>query len=225
MRCKYLFLIILLILFLFPIFGQTEYNYIQLFLVLSEKKIATFNDGIALTRILYDEYEENSTFVKNILWAAKKKLFQVKIPIKYDAIDPLLTRQELSYWFCMMARLIKGVSFTLVPSKRNAFNLCVHLGLMHHGRGPADHMSGLELLALFDNYQRWIIKRKKQLVEGELKDLIETLEEMEDEKSKLNKKKKEQEALEKKKARDIKRKPTKEEQKNQKQKQQENEKN
>ena len=88
---KYIFIIIFTS-FLFFLFPQQNKN----FLILEKKNLATFNDGITLLRLLYNETDDNANFVDNILWAVDKKLFQVTIPIKPDTINPELTRGEFS---------------------------------------------------------------------------------------------------------------------------------
>ena len=84
---KYIFIIIFTS-FLFFLFPQQNKD----FLILEKKNLATFNDGITLLRLLYNETDDNAKFVDNILWAVEKKLFKVTIPIKPDTINPELTR-------------------------------------------------------------------------------------------------------------------------------------
>ena len=127
------------------------------FLTLEKKDLATFNDGISLLRLLFNEADNNSKFVDNILWAVDKKLFQVSVPIKPDTINPVLTRIEFSYWICRIFNTNGGLVNTTYLTRYLSFKTCVATGIMPVGRGMFDSMTGKEILSIvgfLDNYVR-----------------------------------------------------------------------
>jgi len=130
----------------------------KFFTELSYKKIATFNDAITLMRLLYNENDNNSTFIDNVIWAASKKLFRVTLPITEDQVNPLITRKELSYWICGVLNLAGNKNNETRLGRYQSYKLCVNLGIIDAGRGADDNLSGWELLNAFaylDYYVRY----------------------------------------------------------------------
>lgn len=152
---KKLFLIIFFVFSFTMIYSQQNKYFIELM----EKEIATFNDGIALIRLLYNEENyDNISYIENILWAAQKKLFKVTIPITTDQIDPVLSRREFAFWICKLYNTKGGIVNTKRIMKYSAFRICVNLGILAPGRGAFDSFSGEELLDTFsylDYYVRY----------------------------------------------------------------------
>jgi hypothetical protein len=139
------------------------------FIKLAEKKLATFNDGITLMKLLYNEKDDNFVFIDNVLWAAGKKLFKVTIPIKADTINPLLTRAEFAYWICKVFNTEGGLVNTPYLNKYYAFKKCVDVGIITEGRGASDSFTGAELLDTFSFLDYYVrandIKPKKGILE------------------------------------------------------------
>lgn len=153
---KKLILILLLSWLCISAFSQQNKFYIDLI----EKDLATFNDGITLMRLLYNEEDENAIFADNILWAAEKKLFRVSIPIKIEEINPVLTRREFAFWICKIFNTKGGLVNRKKIMKYSAYKICVDLGILAKGRGAFDSFTGQELLDTF-SYLDYYIKYKK----------------------------------------------------------------
>jgi|GEM_PF-1190763 len=137
-------------------FAYSQQN--EFFIKLAQKDLATFNDGITLIRLLYNERDDEANFVKNIIWAAQKKLFRVTIPIKADTVNPVLTRREFASWICKIFSGKNGIAKSDRILKYTAYRICVNLGIMSKGRGAFDSFTGRELLDTFsylDYYVRY----------------------------------------------------------------------
>ncbi|OHD05773.1 MAG: hypothetical protein A2086_13305 [Spirochaetes bacterium GWD1_27_9] len=156
-------LLIIFILSNFFIFSQEN----DFFIRLSEKEIATFNDAITLMRLLYDDKEDTDIFIENVLWAAEKKLFQVRIPIIPTEINPVITRKEFAYWVCKVFDL-EGAKENPFLTRTQAYNSCVILGILHQGRGKDDCFTGVELLDTFSYLTYYVRYYKIKPVEGDL---------------------------------------------------------
>lgn len=150
------FFLFILIFFTRNLFPQQNVFFIDL----SKKDLATFNDGITLIRLFYNEIDYNASFLNNIIWAADKKLFQVTIPIKPDQVNPVLTRGDFAYWICKVFNTIGGLVNTPNLTKLTAYKTCLKLGILNEGRGPFDNFSGSELLDTF-GYSDYYIKTYK----------------------------------------------------------------
>lgn len=123
-------------------------------------ELATFNDAITIMRLIFDEQDDNNIFIENALWAAEKKLFRVTIPIDPDAVNPVITRKEFSYWLCRITE-IGGKN---VPATKNdAYKRCVSTGIVFKGRGPDDSFTGTELLDTFAYFDYYIRTNKVKL--------------------------------------------------------------
>jgi hypothetical protein len=121
----------------------------QFYVDISKKEMATFNDAITMARLLYNERDDSSVFIDNVLWAASKKLFRVTIPINEEEINPVITRKEFSYWIWKIFNGKSGFTTRRRISRRGAYRFCVRLGIMAPGRGAGDTFTGLELLETF----------------------------------------------------------------------------
>jgi hypothetical protein len=155
-------------LFIFLPFLHGKEN--DFFISLSKKELATFNDGITIIKMLFNEKELNTSFYENILWAAEKKLFRVTIPITTDQINPIITRRELAYWICRIYNGKDGLVNNKNITRYTAFNTCVILGIIDEGRGGFDSLTGLELLDTF-SYLDYYIKYHKILPDKEILDV------------------------------------------------------
>jgi hypothetical protein len=162
--------IIIFILYLFLTLLYSQEN--EFFLNLSKKETATFNDGIALMKILFHEKYSNSSFYENILWAAEKKLFKVTIPITTDEINPNLTRREFAYWICKIFNGKDGIINYKNINRYSAYKICVMLGVFAESRGSFDTFSGLELIDTF-SYLDYYIKSNNILPNKEIQPVIE----------------------------------------------------
>lgn len=153
---KRIFIFVIIFVFIINLFSEDN----KFFIELSYKKIATFNDAITLIRLLYNESDNNSTFIDNIIWAASKKLFRVTLPIKEDQINPIITRKEFSYWICGMLNITGNKNKETRLSRYQSYKLCVSLGIMGTGRGADDYFSGKELIDVF-SYLDYYVRYKK----------------------------------------------------------------
>ncbi|MCK4797306.1 MAG: hypothetical protein KAT05_07980 [Spirochaetes bacterium] len=167
------------------------------FIKLSEKKLATFNDGITLMKLLYNERDDNSVYIDNILWAAGKKMFKVSIPIKTDQINPVLTRREFAYWISKIFNARGGLVNSKKITRYLAYKVCVNRGILAEGRGPFDSFTGAELLGTFaylDYYVRYNEIRPKQ---GKLEIYDDTYKNLPEWRDRLHRELEEQRAKEK----------------------------
>ena len=102
--------------------GYSQQN--EFFIKLSQKELATFNDAITLMRLLFNERDDSSIYIENILWAAGKKLFKVTIPIKTDQINPIITRREFAYWICKVFNNKGGLVNRKKVTRYSAYKVC-----------------------------------------------------------------------------------------------------
>lgn len=123
---------------------------------LQEKDLATFNDGITLMKIIFQEKDLATSFYENILWAAEKKLFKVTIPITRDQINPVLMRREFAYWVCSIYSGKDGLVSDKNITRYTAYKTLVSLGILSEGRGSFDTFTGLELLSAFSYLDHYI---------------------------------------------------------------------
>ena len=143
----------------------------KFFIDLSNKDIATFNDAITLMRLLFNERDDNSVFIDNVIWAASKKLFKVTIPIKDNQINPIITRKELAYWLCAIYILDGNKRQIGRLSRLYSYKVCTGLGILDVGRGPDDGFSGKELIDNF-SYIDYYVRSKNISVNEEVFDII-----------------------------------------------------
>ncbi len=154
---------ILSILFIPMLFSSQDNKF---FINLAKKDIATFNDGITLIRLLYNEKDDKAIFLDNILWAAEKKLFQVKIPISTNEINPILMRREFAYWICKVFNTKGGIINRSTIDRYTAYKICVNRGIIPKGRGPYDSFAGKELIETFLYVDYYVKYNKLKPKEG-----------------------------------------------------------
>lgn len=187
-------LLLMFLFFMISIFIYSQQN--KFFIELSQKELATFNDGITLMKLLYNERNDNSAYVDNILWAAGKKLFKVTIPIKTDQINPVLTRREFAYWIVKIFNGPKGLVNRKKIRRHAAYRICVEVGILDKGRGAFDSFTGAELVDTFsflDYYVRFNDIRPKK---GELEILDDTYKNLPQWREKLHRELDEQQEME-----------------------------
>lgn len=124
-------------------------NELKFFKELSEKKIATFNDGITLLRLLFNEKDFEATYIENIIWSIEKKLFRVTLPITNDKFNPILTRGIFAYWICKIYNNPKGIVDNKMITQFGAYKTLIRLDLLNEGKGIFDSISGKELIDTF----------------------------------------------------------------------------
>lgn len=138
------------------------------FIKLAKKDIATFNDGITLIRLLFNERDYESTYIENVIWAVEKKLFKVTLPIKDDQFNPLLTRSTFAEWICRIYSGKNGLVNNSYIWKLTAFKVCVKLDIIPEARGAFDSFTGSELLDTFSYLDYYIrsnnIKPNKEIM-------------------------------------------------------------
>lgn len=115
---------------------------------LHSDEYATYSDGIAILRLLYNETDHNAMFLDNLLWAAGKKIFKVSLPIKTDKLDPELTRMEFAYWLCGLYNLSSREPVGR-PMRYWSYKICTELGIMQTGGGPAERLTKSQLIDIF----------------------------------------------------------------------------
>lgn len=124
-------------------------EYDDLLLVqLRSDEYATYSDGIAILRLLYNETDHNAMYLDNLLWAAGKKIFKVSLPIKTDKLDPELTRMEFAYWLCGLYNLSSRDPIGR-PMRYWAYKICTELGIMEAGGGPGERLTKSQLIDIF----------------------------------------------------------------------------
>lgn len=192
MKRSLLILILCLTISFFAVSQQNDF-----FIELSQKDLATFNDGITLMKLLYNERDDNAVYIDNIIWAAGKKLFKVTIPIKTDQINPVLTRREFAYWIVKVFNTQGGLVNRKKVNRYTAFRVCERLDIIDKGRGPFDSFTGEELLDTFsylDYYVRFNDIRPKK---GELELPDDTYKNLPEWREKLHRELDEQQEMEK----------------------------
>ena len=141
--------IIVIITLLFATLCTFGADYDDLLLVqLRSNEFATYSDGIAILRLLYNETDHNAMYLDNLLWAASKKIFRVSLPIKTDNLDPPLTRMEFAYWLCGMYNLSSRDPISR-PMRYWSYKVCTELGIMEAGGGPGERLTKSQLIDIF----------------------------------------------------------------------------
>ncbi len=141
--------IIVIITLLFATLCTFGADFDDLLLVqLRSDEYATYSDGIAILRLLYNETDHNAMYLDNLLWAASKKIFRVSLPIKTDKLDPPLTRMEFAYWLCGMYNLSSREPISR-PMRYWSYKVCTELGIMQAGGGPGERLTKSQLIDVF----------------------------------------------------------------------------
>lgn len=148
-------------------FISTQEN--EYFLYLSQKKLASLNDGIALIKLFYNEKDFNPSYIININWAIEKKLYNFSTPINPNEINQLLTRGDFAYMVCKVFNTKGGLVNLKLINRYHSFKKCINLGLLSAGRGQLDTFTGAELLDTFSYIDRYIKSNKININGNELK--------------------------------------------------------
>ena len=175
--------------------GYSQQN--EFFIKLSQKELATFNDAITLMRLLFNERDDGSIYIENILWAAGKKLFKVTIPIKTDQINPIITRREFAYWICKVFNNKRGLVNRKKVTRYSAYKVCITRGILAEGRGPFDSFTGLELLDTFSFLDYYVRYNKIKPRKGKLEIYEDTYTNLPEWRQRLHRELEEQKAREK----------------------------